>query len=302
MNQNLDGFPHPFSDWGQVELTFTGRTEILYFNLDVDNQRVIQNMPVTSLEGTGVTQTIHFNFPISDYGKPKFNLDYAFSLTTSISFGPLTFSNSAPVLVLNTCQGRNIATDPLIYVSPQPLVGDMVITSAEMPAGFPNRETEKNQCLPSALHNSLTYLNTNFNLNLDPALLDIETINGLVGYQHNVGCDIPRGLTWVEHLKEGLDDLDYPLITEETQSVAAAMVAVRNGHDVEAEYCGHIACVLDIDDLGDGRYAIHVTHDLFQGGAGGLVNETWIHDTNLNLVSGNFWSHTFKRFLIQYPK
>ena len=302
MNQNLDGFPHTFSDWGQVELNFTGRTEVLYFNLDVDNQRVIQNVPVTSLEGTGVTQKIYFNIPIGDYGKPKFNLDYAYSLTTNIFSGALSLTSSAPVLVLNTCQNRAIATEPIAYVVPHPLVGEFVFISAEMRAGFPNREAEKNQCLPSALHNSLTYLNTNFNLNLDPHLLDLQTINDLVGYQHNVGINIPRGKTWVEHLKEGLDAMNYPLKTEETRSVGVAMAGVRNGYDVEAEYCGHIACVLGIDDLGGGRYAIHVAHDLFQGGAGGLVNETWIHDTNLNLVFGNTWSHTFKRFLIQSPE
>jgi hypothetical protein len=60
--------------------------------------------------------------------------------------------------------------------------------------------------------------------------------------------------------------------------------------------------VLGIDDLGGERYAVHVAHDLDQGQEGGLVNETWIHDTNLNLMFGNGWSHTFLRFLIQSPK
>jgi len=285
-----------------VELNFTGRKETLYFNLDVDNRRVIQNVPVTSLEGTGVTQKIHFNIPIGDYGKAKFNLDYTYSLSTNTTLGPVSLSNSAPVLVLNTSQRRGIATEPITYTIPHPLVGDIVSTNAKMRAGFPNREQDKNQCFPAAIQNSLVYLNTNFNLNLHPIYLDIRTIDEMIGYESNVGCKIPLGMTQESMLKQGMDDLNYPLNTEQTRSVGVAMAGVRNGYDVEIVYWGHIACVLGIDDLGGGRYAIHVAHDLYQDREGGLVNETWIHDTNLNIVFGNGWSRTFRHFLIQFPK
>ena len=54
------------SDWGVVDLSYIGSSEILYFNLTVNGSWQIQNIPVLSSEGVGYPQTQSFWFDLGN--------------------------------------------------------------------------------------------------------------------------------------------------------------------------------------------------------------------------------------------
>ena len=70
------------SEWGHVDMTFSGYPNVMYFNLAINGSWQVQNIAVGSIEGPGRLQTMTYSF---DLGVPRgtnvTNLNYDYSLT-----------------------------------------------------------------------------------------------------------------------------------------------------------------------------------------------------------------------------
>src|SRR5438094_861317 len=56
----------PFSDWGEASVTFEGKSNFQYFNLVRDGNWVIENAPIVSIEGPGLSQSLSINFNLGN--------------------------------------------------------------------------------------------------------------------------------------------------------------------------------------------------------------------------------------------
>ncbi len=98
LNFNYDGTITNNSDWGAVDLTFIGSSSTLYLNLVRDTGWVIENMPVLTLHGVGISQTLRYWFPIGIDGVPVSSITYGYSLTTDVLTTRPAISGTTAVL------------------------------------------------------------------------------------------------------------------------------------------------------------------------------------------------------------
>src|SRR5688572_5710490 len=66
MSFPLDGLgaPYAFSEWGDVDVTYTPTSTMQYFNLNVNGMWVCRNLPVVTREGVGIAQSDSFQFDL----------------------------------------------------------------------------------------------------------------------------------------------------------------------------------------------------------------------------------------------
>lgn len=314
LHLNLDNVAYPFSEWGAADLTFKGAPDLSYFNLNVDNTWVVQNMPVTSYNPTGSWQTLRFNIPLTaSYGQAKQFADVAYGLTTNmlpVSTNPapptlgLAVTN-APVAPYPTRQATGGQGEPLNYRAPVPLVGGPVVSNATGRPVFPNRPQGTNECAPAAVLNSLEYLNRLYSLNLSTQLLSMATIKEAIGWDSS---GAPVGFlwwnSWVDNKVEYMEEHNIPIETVETTDPRVAMEALRMNHDLELRIHGHVACVREIKEHGNGMFTLTLSHDTVQGVDGvGEITEQVTFDADAGYISGDAgWGAYFDKFVIERPK
>ena len=182
----LDGMSTLNSDWGSVELMFEGSDDILYFNLVVDGNWQIQNVPVLSLKGTGNIQSQRFSFDLgNNVGEDVTAINYAFNLTTyTLASAP---SGSTPATVgddqIVLFSGGVDVSLPAAPAPAVPLIGGQaIINEQHKNENFPNQECGHNECAPTAVSNSLQFLNDKHNLGMNPADIDIGTMKGATNW------------------------------------------------------------------------------------------------------------------------
>jgi hypothetical protein len=184
------------------------------------------------------------------------------------------------------------------YAPAGPLQGGPALAAAAAKPRFPNQDVGKNECGPGAVSNSLMYLNAVFNLGLNPADITIDKMKTATGFN-------PRGipLDWEVIKDKYMKDNHLPIQTVTTQSFADAMAALNNMLDVEIETTGHVAAVVGITDLGDGKFTLDVAHDTQQGMAGGTKIETVMYSMNTGRLTGTtfFNSVPLRKFVIESP-
>ena len=305
----LDGNSTLNSDWGSVELTFEGSDDILYFNLVVNGNWQIQNVPVLSLKGTG-PQSQRFSFDLgNNVGVDVTAINYALNLTTyTLASAP---SGSTPATVGDDqivlfSGGRDVSL-PVAPAPAVPLVGGQAVNNEQHKnENFPNQECGNNECAPTAVSNSLQFLNDKHNLGMNPDDIDIETMKDATGWAPD-GCFI-----WGPNAFPALKDAymkanGYPITTRVFQpnQIGALIAEIDDDQDIEAELDGHTVCVVGITDLGGGRYSVTVASDVDQddpnGGAGeeGIETGTW--NTNTGTWEGGFGGYGLNYFVVECP-
>jgi hypothetical protein len=82
------------------------------------------------------------------------------------------------------------------------------------------------------------------------------------------------------------------------------MAALTQNHDVELRVYGHVACVREIKDHGNGMFTLTLSHDVAQGADGvGEITEIVTLDANAGYVTGDAgWGAYFREFVIERPK
>ena len=166
----LDGTSYTDTDWGSVDLTYTGSDSVMYLNVAVNGSWQIENVPVLSQEGAGVTHSKTYSFDLGvPSGTPVTSLAYDYSLTTTTLGAMPGGSNPAAVGDRSFVMSSGIEDAIALLKSAVQLVGHVVIGPAHVNSGFPNQDCGLNECVPAAVSNSLHFLNDKKNLDIDPS-------------------------------------------------------------------------------------------------------------------------------------
>ena len=214
---NLGGSVYTDTDWGCVHFTFIGQEPIMYFNLAINDTWQVQNIPVLSIEGPGVEQTIIYYFALTTpSGVEVNNLNYGYAFTTDVQTSrPTTFTPALvedKLIALWPGFGDNVAPP---VESAQPLIGGEVAIAETMLSSlvsssptkhchknFPNQQCGKNECCPTAISNSLKFLNNRHkNLNMPDSMTSIDAMKNATNWRN--GCSL---FLWQFDKKEYMKD------------------------------------------------------------------------------------------------
>lgn len=141
------------SDWGRLLLTFRGSSAIMYLNLTVNRSWVIRNIPVLSVNGAGVSQTMTYSFPLGNSpGQRVDAVTFGLDLTAEPREAPPAETGKAPVTedqidVVCTRADTPIAAAPAIPLVGGPLAegGTKHVSTAP---GFPIKRPGQRSVVP----------------------------------------------------------------------------------------------------------------------------------------------------------
>jgi hypothetical protein len=313
---NLDGVYTPDSDWGVVELSFTGSDSILYLNLNANGSWQIQNIPVLTVDSLGKDQSQHFHFDLGNsVGNNVDSLTYGYTLTTYTLGGPptgglgATVENYTVALYTGTKPGQVGPVPP----AAAPLVGGAVADPVQHKhTNFPNQQCGPYECAPTAVSNSLQFLNRVHNLGMDASDITIAEMKDATNCEAD-GCWIdhddsrPEGQrnAWWEDKAEHMRENGLPISTRKVDAANIGDIAdaLDRGEDVEAELDGHTVCIIGITDLGGGKYSVTIAHDDDQDdGTKATVVETGTWDSNTGTWGGALAGYGLNYFIIESPR
>jgi uncharacterized repeat protein (TIGR01451 family) len=312
----------PGSDWGSVDILVKSQPGVVqYFNLCIPGEAqqqpqsfsmrqnsqtnecwVLQNIPVTTTETNG-TEIISINFPYNFYGKQIPGLTNGWSVTSEPRTNAPPATNEAPVYPFLTVERSGITNASLYYFPARPLVGTTVRSNVTAKPEFPNIEQGWNECAPSAILNSLMYLNTSFNLGISTNELTIDKMKTATGWGPDgaPNGDFGEPGSWADLKADYMRAHNLPIQTLQTADPKIAMEALAKGWDVEIRIDGHAAAVVAISDMESNDYAVTLSHDVLQGQEGGLRREINILDGDAGELYGSSWSADFIEFVIEKP-
>jgi len=307
MNFNLDGTTYNNTDWGSVTITFTGQGVIMYFNLAVNGSWQVQNIPVLSIEGVGVTQTISFTFSLGvPSGSDVTSVSYGYSFTSTTVGSKPPETGTAAVFDQEVVVGSGLEGEAIPPLQPaKPLVGGAVANPVKFSvANFPNQDCGKNECAPAAVSNSLQYLNKKYNLGMQDNKISIAEMKKATDWD-TTGAPVNMG----ELKKNYTEKNNYPIttriITDISKLAEMARAGDLDGQDVEIIGGWHVAAVVGFTDLGGGKYKIDVAHDTKQGVVDGTKTEPITYDPTTKKFSGSprFWDGSIFRYaVVECPK
>jgi hypothetical protein len=315
VNFNLDGVTTPNSSWGVLQLNFTGSTRVEYLNLITNDSWSIKNMPLLSIEGAEVEQSQRFWFPLGiRTGDEVTRIDYGYQISEQVLENAPDLDMSSPVyddeyLIYNG--GRDIIMNTTWPEAFAVVGGTVIDTILHVKPSVPNQEAGNYECAPTAVSNSLQYLNNYHGLGIDAAELTIAKMKTATNFHAGLGCWIwhndaraegEKNAFW-EDKKEYIEDKGWSITTKQILPANIGQVIDEIDHceDVEAEIGGHTVCVVGMADLGGGKYSVTIQHDKSQNTVGGLVTETGIWDSNTNTWSGALAGWGLNYFIVESP-
>jgi hypothetical protein len=276
----LDGVAQERSDWGAVAVRYRSRDRIVYFNLAVDERWVIRNAPLCPTPGRGALEILFY----FDLGlKPGFSA-LRIHAATSVAFDPATAAPSnyrtAPVRQQTEVWWTNFVGEPLPPLGdpPQTYEGGRVGEVFYCRRNYPNQPCRKNECGPSAVSNSLQWLNAEYGLGIDPTKLTIDYWNTALG---NTGEGLTHGAwaqaktTFVDKKANGLPIDSRAVIGAHAKEVLDEFNGRKDKHGkligspqaVEMDAGGHIAAVVCMSGPDDnGHYHLTCASDTRQEG------------------------------------
>lgn len=282
------------SDWGAADVTFMGTSEVLYFNLTVGTNWVVENMPILSVQGNNVTQTQRIWFDIGDSGVYVSNINCGFSLQSyTISAKPaLTGTASVTSKVVYNYSG---ASGSKGTGAPPPTAKNQKggqVTASAVPtnhSGFPNQECGKNDCVPVAISNSLQWLNSYYSLNMDTAAISLSALRtGLKKGPNGVDTNkiVPYKRAYTQAQK--LPITTHQIRGDQSKQFEKVIDEMNKGQDVELilkklDGGFHAVSITGIAQTGTGKFAITISEDSQQGCAGGTVSEPATYDRGNHL-------------------
>lgn len=314
----LDGVPTLNSDWGSVNFTFTGQESIMYFNLVANGSWQVQNMPVLSIEGEGVNQSISFAFDLGvPSGTTVTSLNYGYTFTNT-TIGSMPAETETAVVfdqeVIISSGAEGVAIPP---VQPaKPLIGGAAV-SAKMfeHDNFPNQDCGWNQCCPAAVSNSLKFLNKKHKMGLNDNNLSIDKMKNATKWKvppRKIGCYIdhndhrPEGArnAWWEDKKAYMEKNKIPVTTRKITDLSKLIAEGAKGQDIEIVGDWHTAAVVGMTDLGGGKYEIVVAHDTKQNETGGTKKDKITYDPATKKFTGSpgfFHNSSFRYAIVECP-
>ncbi len=301
VNWNLDGVVTPDSEWGSLDLTFSGSDEVQYLNLSVNGSWQVQDLPLLSVGGTSGPKTMNIMFDLGvPSGVPVGNINYGYTITRQPQYAVPPSTRAAVVgdrdfELYNGLEPGTIAGNP---EPATPMKGDKADKSAKHSKPFPNQECGKNECVPAAVSNSLQFLNSQHSLGMDAGAIDIGDMKSATGWTAG-GC----GYNWYNLKAAWMAEKNLPINTSAKLASAGinmddVISDIQNGKDVELVATspkggGHCVAVTGCTKNADGTYSVTISHDTEQGKAGGTKTETVTYDPATGKFTGgslNGWS------------
>lgn len=324
---NLDGAVYQDSEWGAIDLDYTGYSQVMYFNVAVNGNWCVQNMPLLSREGLGVSTSAFYTFNLGfPRGQDVPSLSYDYAITSDVQ--PVMPSGSQYAAVgpatVNLSGGFRDTVMGLLAVAPALRVGGAVVAgTAHKHSGFPNQECGSMECVPAAVSNSLQFLNKKKNLHMDPNSITIAKMKVATKWEAT-GCwtrpdpNRPAGQrnAWWQDKNLYMQDPNHPLpITTRQIDFENATEAQRRdrleelgremdaNQDIEFNMPGHTAALIEIVKHVDGKYKLTIAHDIKQGQAGGTKEEELAYDPATNRFTGVFGTNSeFLYAVIECPE
>ena len=305
---NLDNVVTNYSQWGHAELTFTGSASILYFNLSVNGQWPIQNMPVQSVDGVGVLQGVSFGFDLGvSVGTPVTSAGAGWALTGfPIAAMP---AQTGTFGVTQQFFYEYYGIDGIIplatYSAPPLLIGGAAQEGAKHNnENFPNQEAKKCACAPTAVSNSLKFLKARHNLNIPDAAITPVQMEAATRWGENVPDKCLA--SWPNSKNAYMQNHSLPITTATTADIECVIKAIDKGCDVEVNAAGHTAAIVGVTRHAGGKYTITIKHDVKQneeGGTGKEGTEEGTFDAGTNKITGIQWYNDVRvfNFVIECP-
>ncbi|MFX1475724.1 MAG: hypothetical protein ACFFCO_09665 [Promethearchaeota archaeon] len=309
------GYTQANSSYGVLELEFTGSRQVEYLNLNCNGTWVIRNQPILSVGGEAQGQTQRFWFPLGvDDGTVVSNVEYGLEVSEQVLESAPTRESEAIVIpddyvIYNGGQDVDLESawpEAVVVMGYQ--VADIVL---HVKNNVPNQEAGPKECAPTAVSNSLQYLNEHHNLGIPAAELTIDKMKNATNFHNGLGCwiwhdgDRPAGEqnAWYEDKAAYLQAMGWGITTKKIDpaNIAQVIAEIDACEDVEMEIGGHTVCVVGMADLGGGNYSITIQHDKSQGNVGGTVTETAIWNSNTNTWYGALAGWTINYFIAESP-
>ncbi len=304
----LDDILYTDLDWGELDLTLTPQadTGLVYLNVTVNGSWQVENMPIwppTADEGSK-TRCIAFDLGVPA-GSTITYINYGYSLTSSAVSGPPAETGITVVANRKSVLNRGAGGVPIYALLParRAKAGEVPDPTKHSHKKFPNQDCERFECAPTAVSNSLKFLNDKHNMDMDEADLSIGKMDTACGFVEGWGC--PRDTWWILK-KRYLEKNKIPVTTDKITDLSKLAAEIDAGQDVELQGDWHTAAIVSITDLGDGKYEIEVAHDKEQGkpGSGPAVDKI-TYDPATNTFEGSpgfFDGSSFRYAVVECPK
>ncbi len=293
ISATIDENSNQNSRWGEVAISLPAGNSVRYFNLSVNEQWVLQNVPLTATDDTDI---VHAAFDLGvQSGTPFSRLDFSACLATETKSSKPDFELIAPVESLQHIFNSGLYEFNAEFNAPlASIIGGESSDSASHSGDFPNQECGKNECAPAAASNSIKFLDANSEQDLS-GFDDIDTMKNAMNFNNGVAAD------WYNAKDQYMQEDEHPITTTHTTDSDVAIQAIKDGKDVEITGGWHVAAVVGITKTSDGKYEIEVVHDKKQGESGGLTKETITYDPGTGKISGSpgfFDGGIFRHFTI----
>lgn len=306
MDFNFDGTVYEDTDWGAVDLFFVGQEPIMYFNLAVNGEWQIQNIPVLSAQGVDVDQTMTYYFDLgNEVGDVVTDIIYGYEFTEDILQSKPDEFYTTPVEddFVELWAGIEGGKMPDL-IGAKKLVGDEVSsTKKHAHKNFPNQECGKNECAPAAVSNSLKFLNTKYTLGLTDAQTSITEMKKATKWKN--GC----GLKFWEDKKKYMEDNNYPITTRKLTDMDKIIEELDAGQDIEIietwnnKKSGHATCLIGATKLKNGKYSLDISDDKKQGQAGGTNKPTtYIYNKTTGEIDEAGFKSVFEYAIVECPE
>jgi len=311
MDFNLDGTVYEDTDWGSVDLLYVGQEPIMYFNLAVNGEWQIQNIPVLSAQGVDVDQYMTYYFDLgNEVGEEVTGVTYGYEFTDDVIQSKPEEQFTAPVEDDYIKMSAGSEGEMPDLSGAKKLVGAKADdTKKQAHKNFPNQDCGEKECAPAAVSNSLKFLNQKHKLGLTDAQTSIATMKNAVGFKTGKGSPLD---TWWEKKKKYMEDNDYPITTRKITDVSKLGDEIAAGQDVEIQESwikngtrtGHTTALTGITKLKDGNYSMDIVDDRKQGEAGGTNKpHTYIYNPKTGKISeAGFADTKFEYAVVECPK
>ncbi len=301
LNFNLNGVETENSNWGVAELTFVGSNDILYLNLNAYEIWGIKNVPVISVMGSSDEQTQRFWFPLpTEIGEDIGFIYYGISLTEDILETPPSITDERPIeddeyIVFDAALDFDMITE---ITGAVPVEGSAAIEPEQhRNLNFPNQQAGPGECAPTAVSNSLQFLNDAHNMGLNTSNLTIEKMKEACNFNttaspgcwifHDDSRDEGQRNAWYEDKNNYMQENNINVSTRRFNKSDIGRIAdeMDEDQDIEMEIGGHTVSVVGITEQEDGNFSVTIAHDKNQhNDSEGTVVETGIWN------STNGWS------------
>jgi len=308
LDLSLDDMTIGDSSWGQAIIPYEFLAEIVYVNLEVNGEWVVQNLPVLPVDDEIL---LDFNLGV-DEGEDVSSVEYAYdvSLSPVSSYNPSDIK-VAPVFNRAVVMASGEISETATYIAMGTLIGWLPVDYAfHDKKNITNQDCGIAECVPAAISNSLKFLKKRHKMTdskMEDANISIAKMKTATGWSAGGAPASPEAKAWWNKKKKYMEDNNYPITTaihKEDVKMDDIIKEIKKGQDIELRVPGHAAMIVGIIKHANGKYTVSVAHDTNQSNPGGTVIQHTTYDPSTGKFTGGTWINGKKlsRIIVECPK